>query len=612
MRVSTEWLSIRRKLPLLISVLLCAVVAALSWASYRHLEGALVIAAGDRVLNVAQRLAGLFDESGRRLRRELRQLSEDPTIVGFVERPDAAGRLKVEQMLSRKRAAAAQIAWIEVRRADGTRLVTAGDALLQTPVAAPGQPAADTASRGSWIGPFVTIGNAVYYDVGSAVLRSPSDTVGYVVEYRRLSAQSTQALRDLIGADAMILLGNANGDLWTDLERRVAGPPKPIKFVAPRGYIVRDGTQRLGAAAAVPRMPWIVWIELPRSVILAPAHWYMLEMGGVAILVIGIGAVGAWLVSRHITAPLLEVMHASQDISSGNYSRRAAVVRRDEVGLLAASFNRMADQVEEAKRELESRVALRTSELKAAVERLEHAQEELVRRERLAILGQLAGGVGHELRNPLGVMTNALYYLGAVLHDASPDVKDYLDILRTQIGLSEKIVGDLLDFARVKTPNREPISLGELVAEQLQRVAEVSGVHLDSQFPPSLPRPFADRVQVGQAVLNLITNAVQAMTGSGPDNRTRGTLTLRAHVLDAGHVQLEVSDNGGGIRPEHLDKVFEPLFTTKARGIGLGLAVSRTLVRANGGDITVVSRPGEGARFFLTLPIADTTARVAA
>jgi signal transduction histidine kinase len=329
-------------------------------------------------------------------------------------------------------------------------------------------------------------------------------------------------------------------------------------------------------------------------------------------LLILVGAAGAWLLSRHITAPLLEVMRAAQDISGGDYSRRAAVASRDEVGLLAASFNRMAAQIEDSQRELESRVATRTVELKAAVEGLERAQEELVRRERLAILGQLAGGVGHELRNPLGVMTNALYYLNMVLSDAPTNVKDYLDILRTQIGLSEKIVGDLLDFARVKTPTREAVSLEQLASEQLQRVADVASVNVETHFPASMPRAIADRVQIGQAVLNLLTNAVQAMTSRLPTNGQRDTLSLRGRVLDNGQVQLEVSDSGSGINADHLDKIFEPLFTTKARGIGLGLAVSRTLVRANGGDITATSRPGEGATFFLTLPSTDVTALAAA
>jgi signal transduction histidine kinase len=226
-------------------------------------------------------------------------------------------------------------------------------------------------------------------------------------------------------------------------------------------------------------------------------------------------------------------------------------------------------------------------------------QGELVRREKLAILGQLAGGVGHELRNPLGVMTNALYYLDAVLTDVTPAVREYLGILRTQVTLSEKIISDLLDFARVKPPRRETLSADRLADDQLARVGALDGITVEHDFPSDLPSVSVDPVQVGQVLLNLITNAVQAMEGKG------GTLTLRGRRDGPGHVRLEVADTGGGIAPEHVEHVFEPLFTTKARGIGLGLAVSRSLMRSNDGDIAFTSTPGVGTTFSIRLPVAD-------
>jgi signal transduction histidine kinase len=277
------------------------------------------------------------------------------------------------------------------------------------------------------------------------------------------------------------------------------------------------------------------------------------------------------------------------------------LVRADELGRLATAFNTMAQQVQDSRTVLEERVAERTRELQEALEGLRRAQDELVRRERLAILGQLAGGVGHELRNPLGVMTNAVYYLGVVLADAPPTVHDYLAILRTQIGLSEKIVTDLLDFARVKSPQREWIVLEDLVAQQLGRACIPAGIRVERELPADLPLVSADCTQLGQVVLNLITNAIQAMVGSRSCEEATGTLLLRGRVLDEGRVALEVRDTGPGVLPEHLEQIFEPLFTTKARGIGLGLAVSRTLARANGGDLTVSTRPGSGASFSLVM-----------
>jgi signal transduction histidine kinase len=249
----------------------------------------------------------------------------------------------------------------------------------------------------------------------------------------------------------------------------------------------------------------------------------------------------------------------------------------------------------ESQRTLEARVVERTRDLQAAVTRLQEAQEVLVRKERLATLGELAGGVGHDLRNPLGVMTNATYYLGEVLKDAPPDVLRHLDILREQVHVSERIVGNLLDFARGKEPQRGVVPLEQIINKQMLEVVTLSGIEVRIEIPPGLPPVRADAGQVGQILRNLVTNAAQAMEERG------GRLTIRANAGDGG-VIVEVADTGPGIPSQLLHKVFEPLFTTKARGIGLGLAVSRSLARANDGDLTVMSTQGAGATFILVLP----------
>jgi signal transduction histidine kinase len=255
----------------------------------------------------------------------------------------------------------------------------------------------------------------------------------------------------------------------------------------------------------------------------------------------------------------------------------------------------MAEQVSQSHHDLEDQVAERTVELRAAYGQLIEKQDELVRAEKLATLGQLASGVGHELRNPLGVMTNAVYYLEIVLSEAPETVHEYLDILRGQIGLSEKIVGDLLDFARLKPPQVELVSIESIVDHQIQRLGPLNGVTLSKEFPVDLSQVAVDPIQIGQVVLNLLMNGVQAMVSQG------GTLWVRAYTR-GDQVELAVTDEGEGIPGKNLEKIFEPLFTTKARGIGLGLAVSRSLAQGNRGTLTASSPTGEGATFLLTLP----------
>ena len=256
----------------------------------------------------------------------------------------------------------------------------------------------------------------------------------------------------------------------------------------------------------------------------------------------------------------------------------------------------MAVQVDDARQRLEEKVTARTGELDIARLRLQETQEALVRREKLAVLGQLASGVGHELRNPLGVMSNAVYYLDAVQQDAPEDIRKYLGMLREQISLSAKIVNDLLDFSRITPAERLPIPLEHIAETQLRRLSPPERITVIREFPPSLPLVHVDPVHAGQVVLNLLTNAVQAMAEGG-------TLHLRGCVSD-GKVLLEVSDTGPGVPPEHLDKIFEPLCSPTPTGIGVGLAVSRSRAQAIGGDLVLASRPGRGATFSFVMPAA--------
>ena len=234
----------------------------------------------------------------------------------------------------------------------------------------------------------------------------------------------------------------------------------------------------------------------------------------------------------------------------------------------------------------------------AAMTALNEAEARLVRNQRLAVLGQLCGSVGHELRNPLGVMSNAVYYLEMVQPGAPDDVREYHGILRTQIALAERIVTDLLDFSRVRPPLTGTVPATRLIEDQLARLPAAADVRVVRDLLDPSPRLRADSVQIGQVLFNLLLNAVQAMDGGG------GTLTVRTRRA-GDTVCLDVADTGPGVAAGFEDKVFEPLFTTKARGIGLGLSVSRRLAEVNCGRLTVASRPGAGATFTLTLPAAD-------
>jgi len=193
----------------------------------------------------------------------------------------------------------------------------------------------------------------------------------------------------------------------------------------------------------------------------------------------------------------------------------------------------------------------------------------------------------------MGVISNAVYYLKMVLPDADENVKEYLEMISTEVDNSEKIVSDLLDLSRTRTADKERILVSELVARVLEKQPPPEGVEVVTEVDDSLPPLFVDPRQLVQVLHNLMANACQAM----PEG---GRLAIEAQG-DEGAVRLSVTDTGCGISKEDLEHIFEPLFTTKARGIGLGLAVSRNLVEVNGGDIEVESEQARGSTFTLVL-----------
>jgi signal transduction histidine kinase len=255
---------------------------------------------------------------------------------------------------------------------------------------------------------------------------------------------------------------------------------------------------------------------------------------------------------------------------------------------LAIENARLYAALRQTSEELEVRVVERTRELR-------EMSEELVRKERLASIGQLAGGVGHELRNPLGAIGNAAYYLRMRLREAEDaKVQKHLGILEAEVRRANKIVTDLLDFSRIKLPTRTATDLNGILRELVDRVPKDARVQHELDLDEDVRPVHVDADQIRQVFLNLILNAVEAM----PDG---GILRVRTRSAPDG-ISSAVSDTGDGIRPENLDRIFQPLFTTKTRGIGLGLAVSRSLAEANGGVLSVESRLGEGATFILTFP----------
>jgi len=244
----------------------------------------------------------------------------------------------------------------------------------------------------------------------------------------------------------------------------------------------------------------------------------------------------------------------------------------------------------------------KSAELDLALEALKHSQEDLVRNEKLAAVGKLAASVGHELRNPLAAIQSAHAYIAKKVGDggqaaSDPRVGQFFGVVQRELNACSRIISDLLDFAREKKPDLRPCPLRALAEEAISIVPARAGVSVTNEVPSSLPVPAIDKNQFRQVLVNLIQNAVEAV----PDDRA-GRVTVSATGGDGVPWRIAVTDNGMGIPEENLRNIFQPLFTTKTKGTGLGLAVVAGMVERHGGRIGVESKEGEGTEFFIELP----------
>lgn len=227
--------------------------------------------------------------------------------------------------------------------------------------------------------------------------------------------------------------------------------------------------------------------------------------------------------------------------------------------------------------------------------------DRLQRAERLAAIGQIAGGVAHELRNPLNVIKTSIYYLLNARSATAEKKAEHLQRIERQVNLADGVITALSNFARLPVPNLRPFALGQCVREALEFNPMPDGVAVTLELPADLPPALADPDQVRIVLANLLRNAREAM----PDG---GELRVSAR-RDGDAVEVAVADTGVGIPADRLGRIMEPLYSTKARGLGLGLAIARAILEKNRGALRVATEPGLGSTFTVRLTAAPEALR---
>jgi len=256
--------------------------------------------------------------------------------------------------------------------------------------------------------------------------------------------------------------------------------------------------------------------------------------------------------------------------------------------------------------ELEDKLIQLEKKLKQEIAERKRVEEKLMRSERLAAIGKLSSSIAHELRQPLGVISNAIYYLKMTLPEADETTKEYLNMINDEVRTAGDIISSLLELARSKPADRKEVEVSSVIENALEKSEIPENIELKKDIPANIPALFVDSGQMVQVFYNIINNAIQAMPMSEVES---GELTINVKSksrMKEGKERVEVSfgDTGVGISEENMKKLFEPLFTTKAQGIGLGLSICKNFIEANEGKIEVQSEVGKGTTVTVNLPAA--------
>jgi signal transduction histidine kinase len=406
-----------------------------------------------------------------------------------------------------------------------------------------------------------------------------------------LVVEAARTVRDDLGGEITVLCGR---ELGAELLRPLHGDGVEARLTDDqrRSLMATAGAERGGAAGA-PAQDLVladvagkpiahVIVSVSDAALRRRLHDLALLSAGLGLGAALLAAALGFLVSRRLTRDLHAVVRGVQAVSRGDLEARVDVRARDEVGELAAAFNKMTADLLKSK-------------------------DALLQAERVAAWQEIARRLAHEIKNPLTPIQMSVETLRKTHAAGHPSFEEiFAESTRTvldEVGRLKKIVGEFSEFARMPRPERRSCDLNEVVASALSLYR--GSVKVVKELEEPLPAVDADRDQLTQVVLNLLENARDAVTAKGSDDSVgRISVRTRAGGGGGGAVELEVEDNGAGFDPAITEKLFRPYYTTKDAGTGLGLAIVRRIVTDHGGRITAHSAPGRGARFVVELPTA--------
>jgi len=467
-----------------------------------------------------------------------------------------------------------------------------------TSFAASVNPSIQQAQAGTLDTRLVAVADKAWNVVSVPVLLSEGTApIGALTVATRLGETAMQELRDLTHAELFLLAGKdvsvstiRRPELPGPLRDSMAGPAArrilPVEMDGVHFYALTDEYRQTGL----------------RYVLLSSYEQRLQQLDRARLTLISVSLAGillsgltVWYLIRRITQPLLVLRDHAEAVGRGDFTRRISEFSDDECGAVAVAFNDMTGNLQASRADLEK-----------AVGTLKTTQAQLMQSEKLSAVGQFVAGVAHELNNPLTSVIGFSELLYSTSTD--PKQKEHLGHIARNATRCHKIVHSLLGFSRQHEPERKLVNLHEVADAVLEIVAydmRANNVALDREYAAQLPPIMGDAHQLQQVVLNIVSNARQALETFRRDGR----IIVRTGSTDD-LVWLRIVDNGPGINPENLKRIFDPFFTTKpqGKGTGLGLSLSYGIVQEHRGSIRAESRPGVGTEFILEFPVAQAAA----
>ena len=629
--LSLEW-----KLPLLITAVLAAGLAAFLTLTYFTLARRSENVVRDRFAHASQLVASNIASAVAQRKAVFDTAADDPAIVRvlnaaregrMVGHSDSAQAAIVLTRLVGGRDSLA-VMLTDLR---GRLIASAGRPLppeLRTiDPESVALPSSDDPIGAVRVSPLTAVGQQMVFWVVAPVVVE-NRRAGYIFEPRWLTGapDAMRNLREMTREDLTLYSRNIDGSGWNYAPGHPASAPTNRESTRWGVTYERKGTGLLIAEEApIAGTPWLVVIDSPVRTLLARLKATIERLAWMSLIVLAAGAALSWAIGRRITRPLLALTRAADQVATGTYERTTLVATRDEVGRLTSRFHQMAEQVTEARRELEQRAtdAQRVAdELAAANQRLQRTMKEAetARSEAERARGESEAAnraksdflamMSHELRTPLNAIAGYAELIEMGIHGPVTDAqRDALNrIARSQAHLLT-LINDVLNFARIDSGQLQyavqDVRMNETLAGLEPLVApQVAARRLTFAFGgcDAAIVAAADTDKVKQVVLNLLSNAVK-YTPVG------GTVSLACEA-DATTVRVQVTDTGPGIDAEQLPVIFEPFvqgnraLNRPNEGVGLGLAISRDLARGMGGDVTVATQLGVGSTFTFMLPRA--------